>query len=70
MVAMSCRCHTFGIGSSICESLVTSIAEASGGRSVILPEGDRLQTKVCMCVTRRYLGVSHACTCAVPDVVT
>ena len=41
------RCHTFGIGPEVCVELVTGIAAASGGRCVLLTEGERLQTKVC-----------------------
>ena len=42
------RCHTFGIGPEVCVELVTGIAAASGGRCVLLAEGGRLQTKVCL----------------------
>lgn len=42
------RCHTFGIGPEVCVELVTGIAAASGGRCVLLAEGERLQTKVCL----------------------
>ena len=54
-----CRCHTFGIGANICRGLVTSIAEAGGGRSVILQEGDRLQTKVHRSCSLDELSASH-----------
>ena len=43
---MYCRCHTFGIGSEVCIELVTGIAAISGGKCVLLKEGERLQTKV------------------------
>ena len=41
-----CRCHTFGMGSEVCLELVTGIAASSGGRCVLLADGERLQTKV------------------------
>ena len=41
-----CRCHTFGIGSEVCIELVTGIAAISGGRCVLLKEGERLQSNV------------------------
>ena len=47
------RCHTFGIGSEVCVELVTGIAAASGGRCVLLADGERLQTKVCADHTSR-----------------
>ena len=44
------RCHTFGVGPDICQSLIAGIAEAGQGRCVLVQEGDRLQAKVCVCV--------------------
>ena len=43
---MYCRFHTFGIGSEVCIELVMGIATISGGRCVLLKEGERLQSKV------------------------
>ena len=45
-ILVYCRCHTFGIGSEVCIELVTGIATISGGKCVLLKEGERLQAKV------------------------
>ena len=46
VLLLHCRCHTFGIGSDVCLELVTGVAAISGGRCILLKEGERLQTKV------------------------
>ena len=40
-----CRYHVFGIGVNIFHSLEVSTMEVEAGRSVILQDGDKLQTK-------------------------
>ncbi len=45
---LSLRCHTFGIGPEVCVELVKGIAVESGGQCVLLEDGERLQTKVCI----------------------
>jgi len=52
------RCHTFGIGPEVCTELVTGIAAVSGGRCVLLREGERLQTKVSVRNALDYISIS------------